>query len=67
MAKSKLKPGECERPAPSRSIPDRVLIVTEGTKTEPRYFGLLVNELGLTTVKISESAGSAPINVVKDV
>lgn len=40
--------------------------MTEGAKTEPDYFRLLVDELGLTAVEISSAAGSAPISVVED-
>ena len=52
---------------PSRDESDRVLIVTEGTKTEPDYFNRLKTELGLTTaeVKITGKGGSAPIRVVE--
>lgn len=44
-----------------------MLIVTEGSKTEPNYFNGLIYELGLTTaeVKIVGRGGSAPINVVE--
>ncbi|MYA87211.1 MAG: RloB domain-containing protein [Boseongicola sp. SB0662_bin_57] len=43
------------------------MIVTEGSKTEPEYFRLLIQELGLTTakVKITGDGGSAPISVVE--
>ena len=57
---------ETKRSRPSRDIPDRVLIVTEGTKTEPDYFHLLVCELELTTVKIFPAKGSAPINIIEE-
>lgn len=55
------------RPA-TRSEPDRVLIVTEGTKTEPAYFRMLIDELGLTTAKVQivSDGGSAPISVVEE-
>lgn len=45
----------------------RVLIVTEGSKTEPAYFRALIQKLGLTTatVRIAGESGSAPINVVE--
>lgn len=48
-----------------RTERDKVLIVTEGTKTEPDYFRRLISELGLTTakVKITGEGGSAPISV----
>ncbi|WP_037316214.1 RloB family protein [Ruegeria halocynthiae] len=46
---------------------DKVLIVTEGEKTEPDYFRRLISELGLTTakVRITGEGGSAPISVVE--
>ena len=55
------------RPA-FRSIPDRILIVTEGSKTEPSYFWMLISELGLTTAKVTivGDGGSAPINVAEE-
>ena len=51
----------------TRDIPDRVLIVSEGSKTEPGYFRALINELGLTTaqVRITGESGSAPMSVVE--
>lgn len=59
---------ELQRRAAFRRESDRVLIVTEGSKTEPSYFKLLINELGLTTatVTIVGDGGSAPISVVKE-
>ncbi|KAF0115998.1 MAG: csm2 [Rhodobacteraceae bacterium] len=55
------------RPA-FRTVPDRILIVTEGSKTEPDYFRLLAAELGLTTAKIIivGDGGSAPKSVVQE-
>ncbi|MCY4219774.1 MAG: RloB family protein [Gammaproteobacteria bacterium] len=55
------------RPA-YRNERERVLIVTEGSKTEPTYFRSLIRELGITANKVivSGEGGSAPINVVKD-
>ena len=55
------------RRAPFRSEPDRVLIVTEGTKTEPYYFHKLIRELGLTTaeIRIVGYGGSAPVSVAE--
>ena len=56
-----------KRGAPSRDVEIRVLIVTEGSKTEPDYFRRLVKELELTAtrVKIVGDGGSAPISVVE--
>lgn len=59
---------DLRRSRPTRSEPDRVLIVTEGTKTEPAYFRMLIQELGLTTAKVQivGDGGSAPISVVEE-
>lgn len=43
----------------------RILIVTEGEKSETSYFARLVSELELTTVKIAHSKGTSPKNVVE--
>ena len=69
MHKTRLRgksPKSSFRHAAFRVLRARVLIVTEGSKTEPNYFNGLINELGLTTaeVKIVGRGGSAPINVV---
>ena len=71
MAKSKRKAKSAKdfrRRDPYRHEPDRVLIVTEGSKTEPDYFRLLISELDLATakIKIVGDGGSAPVSVVKD-
>ena len=71
MARSRRKPKsgrDLKRRAPFRRERDRVLIVTEGSKTEPDYFRRLIAELGLTTAKvvIVGDGGSAPISVVED-
>ena len=71
MARSRRQPksgSDLKRRAAFRQEPDRVLIVTEGSKTEPDYFGSLIEELGLTTAKIVivGDGGSAPISVVED-
>lgn len=71
MARLKRRPKsgrDLKRRAAFRSEPDRVLIVTEGSKTEPVYFRKIIAELGLTTakVKIVGDGGSAPISVVEE-
>ncbi len=43
----------------------KILIVTEGEKSEPSYFENLVDELDLTNVEIVASKGTAPSNVVE--
>lgn len=59
---------ELKRRPASRDVPDRVLIVTEGSRTEPDYFRMLINELGLTSakVKIVGEGGAAPISVARE-
>lgn len=59
---------ELQRRKATRSVPDRVLIVTEGSKTEPAYFKKLIQELGLTTAKVQivGDGGSAPKSVVEE-
>ncbi|MWP38290.1 hypothetical protein GQY15_11840 [Rhodobacter sphaeroides] len=56
---------ELQRRNPQRDERDKVLIVTEGEKTEPDYFNRLISELGLTSakVRVSGEGGSAPISV----
>lgn len=71
MALSRRQPKsgrDLKRRAAFRQERDRVLIVTEGSKTEPDYFRRLIEELGLTTAKIVivGDGGSAPISVVED-
>lgn len=71
MARSRRQPKSgksLKRRAAFRQERDRVLIVTEGSKTEPDYFRRLIRELGLTTAKvvIVSDGGSSPINVVED-
>lgn len=59
---------DLRRRPPTRIEPDRVLIITEGSKTEPAYFRMLIGELGLTTAKVQivGDGGSAPISVVEE-
>jgi hypothetical protein len=71
MARSRRQPKsgkDLKRRAAFRQERDRVLIVTEGSKTEPDYFRRLIEELRLTTAKvvIVGDGGSAPISVVED-
>lgn len=48
-------------------VRERVLVITEGSKTEPDYFRRLIQELGLTTaqVKVVGDGDPAPISVVQ--
>lgn len=64
-AKSKT---DYRRRAAYKAERDKILIVTEGEKTEPIYFTHLIQELGLTTakVKIVGDGGSNPKSVVRD-
>lgn len=48
-----------------RKDQDRILIVTEGEKSETSYFSRLAIELELSGVQIIRSKGTAPTNVVK--
>lgn len=54
------------RPKPAREPYDRVLIVCEGTKTEPLYLREVVDSLELSSANISITGanGSSPISVV---
>ncbi len=58
---------ELERKRASREPYDKVLIVTEGGKTEPRYFVELKNfyEINSANIKIDGNSGSTPESVVK--
>ena len=61
------KPRELKRKTAIRDPYDRVLIVTEGEKTEPNYFDDLVSfyEISTANVEISTSAsGSDPESIV---
>ena len=54
------------RPTSTRTSKPKVLIVCEGSKTEPDYLNLLKKEYHLASVVIiMPSVGSAPISVVK--
>jgi len=59
---------ELKRRPAFRDVPDRVLIVTEGSRTEPAYFRMLIAELGLTSAKVTivGDGGSAPISVAEE-
>ncbi len=68
MAKSRSRSSrELRRQHPNLEERERVLIVTEGSKTEPEYFRRLIQELGLTTaqVKVVGDGDPAPISVVQ--
>lgn len=54
------------RRAASRKPYDKVLIVTEGSKTEPHYFEEIRNhyEIHSANIMIDGKSGSSPINVV---
>lgn len=62
---SKKSANPFSRPRGKRKfVAERVLIVTEGEKTEPSYFEKLVTSLNLTSVRIERSKGTSPTNVV---
>jgi len=64
--KRKAKSAELARRKPSRAQYDKVLIVCEGSKTEPLYFQDLVDhyKINSANVKISGECGSDPLSVV---
>ena len=54
------------RGRPSREPYDRVLIVCEGTKTEPNYFSDLARHYELSTANIEiVGSGADPLTIVK--
>lgn len=57
---------ELNRRKPVRASYDKVLIVCEGSKTEPLYFQELIDhyEIHSANVKISGDCGSDPVSVV---
>lgn len=66
MARPKNR-GSLRRRAPRREPYDRVLIVCEGSKTEPNYLRELIAayQLSSTNVEITGEGGSAPKSVVE--
>ena len=56
-----------KRSAARREMYDRVLIVCEGTKTEPAYFNEIRNELELSTanVEVTPADRSDPMSIVR--
>ena len=60
------KAAELARQQAKRESYDKVLIVCEGTKTEPNYLNEIKDELKLSTANISiaPSPGSDPVSVV---
>ena len=56
-----------KRSAAGREMYDRVLIVCEGTKTEPAYFNEIRNKLELSTanVEVTPADGSDPMSIVR--
>ena len=68
--KKKLK-NDLKRKKSTRKIYDRILIISEGKKTETNYFKSLIKHLKAPTidykfVDIKAAEGSAPISVVKE-
>jgi hypothetical protein len=59
---------QLERKRERRASYDRILIVTEGTKTEPNYFGEIRNTFRLHTANVGiypGALGTAPLQVVE--
>ncbi|WP_308725732.1 RloB family protein [Metapseudomonas otitidis] len=63
----KRKAKKLERKKPTRKLYDKVLIVCEGSKTEPNYFNELKDyyEIDTANIRISGKCGSDPISVVR--
>jgi len=61
------KPSKVRRGGPKREPYDRVLIVCEGSKTEPRYLKELAKaqELSSANIVIDGNCDSSPISVVR--
>lgn len=61
------KKASLDRRRASRALYDRVLIVCEGSKTEPAYFQDLIDDFRLSTanVVVDKTIGSSPKTVVK--
>lgn len=66
MTRQPRSPRDLKRPPPKREPYDRVLIVCEGSKTEPTYFTELKNSYGLSSanIAITPASGSDPLSVV---
>lgn len=64
--KRKAAARDLQRKKPSRERYDKVLIVCEGSKTEPLYFTDLKDhyEIDTANIRISGDCGSAPLTVV---
>lgn len=64
--KKKAKTRDLARKQASRRRYDKVLVVCEGSKTEPAYFTEIKDyyEIDTANIKISGDCGSAPISVV---
>lgn len=59
---------DLQRKRAKRAPYDRVLIVCEGSKTEPKYLGDLVDDLKLNSANIEvdgDGCGSSPISIVR--
>ena len=67
MSRKPHSPRDIKRPPPKHNSRDRVLIICEGSKTEPNYFEELRDHLKLDTAKVEVdgSSGSSPKSVVE--
>lgn len=63
----KRKAKKLERKKPTRELYEKVLIVCEGSKTEPNYFNEIKDhyEIDTANIMISGECGSDPVSVVK--
>lgn len=66
MIKSKKKNQKLVRKSPNYEPYDIVIIVSEGTETEPNYFNALIDDerLSTTNVSVTGECGSDPVSVV---
>jgi len=65
--KRKAKAAELRRKKPVRALYEKVLIVCEGSKTEPLYFEELVDhyEIHSANIRVSGNCGSDPVSVAQ--
>lgn len=68
MSKRGRSPNSFNRRAPTRTAEERLIIVCEGAKTEPRYLEDLITDLGLTAADVivfGKECGSDPLSIVQ--
>ncbi len=67
MARRQKPNAKYQRRQPVRQPYDVVLIVCEGTKTEPSYINALRNSLGLSSlnIRVLQPPGNDPMSIVR--